>query len=56
MLIVTDQPAGERAPHGGGSVILTTFGLDEAAFADLQARWSDWWCARYTAAASGDSQ
>ena len=54
LLIVTDQPPSERAPHGGGSLILTTFGLNEAAFADLEARWSAWWGARYTAAASGD--
>ncbi|MFZ0266774.1 hypothetical protein, partial [Caulobacter sp.] len=56
LLIVIDQPAGERAPHGGGSVILTTFGLDQAAFADLEARWSAWWAARYTAAAPGEGQ
>jgi len=53
LLIVTDQPPGDRAPHGGGSVILTTFGLEEAAFADLETRWSAWWAARYAAASAG---
>jgi len=56
LLIVTDRPPGERAPHGGGSAILTTFDLDEANFADLEARWSAWWAARYAAAAPGDCQ
>lgn len=42
LLIVLDRPAGEGRPHGGGAVLITTFGLDEAAFAELEARWSAW--------------
>jgi hypothetical protein len=56
LLIATDRPPGERVPHGGGSVILTTFGLDDATFAEMEARWSAWWAARYAAAAPDGCQ
>lgn len=49
LLVVTNKGAGENRPHGGGSVLITTFGLDDAAFSALEARWSGWWAARYTA-------
>jgi len=33
--------------HGAGMAILTTYGLSDAAFADLEARWKTWWEARF---------
>jgi hypothetical protein len=55
LLVVTDRPEGPGAPNGGGSVILTTYGLDELAFAALRDRWSEWWEAHYPKPAA-DSQ
>jgi hypothetical protein len=47
LLVVTDMGTSPKRPHGGGSVLLTTYGLDDAAFGALEQRWSDWWGARY---------
>lgn len=47
LLVVTDRPASPKSPHGGGSVLLTTYGLGEEAFQALQTRWSTWWTSRY---------
>lgn len=47
LLIVTDKSVTEAAPDGRGMVILTTYGLSDAAFADLGARWRAWWEAHY---------
>lgn len=48
LLVVTDKGVSESRPHGGGSVILTTYGLSEPAFAELEGRWKAWWAERYT--------
>ena len=50
MLIVTDKSATETSPDGRGMVILTTYGLSDTAFAELEARWKTWWDAHYDAA------
>lgn len=50
LLVVTDRPASPKSPHGGGSVVLTTYGLAEDAFQALQTRWSTWWTSRYPSA------
>lgn len=54
LLIVTDKPAKETAPHGRGMVVLTTYGLADADFDALAARWKTWWDARYEAAPASD--
>ncbi|MHA6731706.1 hypothetical protein [Devosia sp. A369] len=41
-----------KRPHGGGSVLLTTYGLSDAEFAALEQRWTDWWALRYPTPAS----
>lgn len=43
LVLVTDYSAENRPPHGGGSVIITTYGLDDEAFASLRSRWARWW-------------
>jgi len=43
LLIVTDKSRTDEAPDGRGMVILTTYDMDDAAFAALEARWKDWW-------------
>lgn len=47
LLIVTDKSVKDTAPHGRGMVILTCYGLSPGAFADLEARWRNWWSAHY---------
>lgn len=47
LLVVTDMGISPKRPHGGGSVLLTTYGLSDADFAALEQRWTDWWSARY---------
>lgn len=43
LVLVTDYSAGSRPPHGGGSAIITTYGLDDEAFTALRTRWANWW-------------
>jgi len=47
LLVVSDMGVSPKRPHGGGSVLLTTYGLDPAQFTELEQRWTDWWSARY---------
>ncbi|RJF93036.1 SRPBCC family protein [Sphingomonas cavernae] len=51
LLIVTDKPTTETSPDGRGMVILTTYGLSDAAFGELEARWKLWWDAHFMKAA-----
>lgn len=43
LLVIMDRPPNDRWPRGGSQATLTTYGLSDAAFADLEARWSEWW-------------
>jgi hypothetical protein len=36
-----------KSPHGGGNVLIMTYGLDDAAFARVHERWTGWWRATY---------
>jgi len=47
LLVVSDMGVSPRRPHGGGSVLLTTYGLSDAEFAALEQRWTAWWSTRY---------
>lgn len=47
LLVVMDRPVTPDRPFGGGSAVLTTFGLDDQAFENLRGRWADWWAERY---------
>jgi len=47
LLIVTDRPPGGSAPNGGGSIILTSFGLEPAAFSALEQRFTAFWSAAF---------
>jgi hypothetical protein len=53
LLIITDRPPGDGWPHGGSTLTLTTYGLDDGAFAALEARWTVWWSEHF-GAPSGD--
>jgi len=43
LLIVANRPVAESRPAGGGYLILSTYGLGDTEFADLEKRWRDWW-------------
>ena len=45
--VVTDKSKTETSPDGRGTVLLTTYGLTDAEFNDLQATWTAWWNARF---------
>lgn len=47
LLVVSDMGKSPKRPHGGGSVLITTYGLGAAAFDALEGRWRSWWGARF---------
>ncbi len=47
LLVVLDQPPTEKRPRGTTMLTLTTYGLSDAAFADLRGRWRGWWDERF---------
>ena len=53
LLVVVDQPPSAKRPRGATMLTLTTYGLDDAALADLQARWQAWWDERFETIAPG---
>ena len=55
-LVVLDSPPREdKRPRGATMLTLTTYGLSDAAFADLEGRWKAWWDARFENAAPHES-
>lgn len=47
LMVITDQPAPNGGPNGGGTAVLTTFGMSDEAFAALEQRWKAWWEPRF---------
>lgn len=47
LLLLAATPASDDNPEGGAMAVLTTYGLDDADFAQLETRWQEWWAARY---------
>ena len=47
LIIVNTRPTTEKSPHGGGTVLITTYDFDDRAYAQLRERWSTWWRERY---------
>jgi uncharacterized protein YndB with AHSA1/START domain len=43
LLVLVEMPRAAHRPDGGVLVVLTAYGLDDAAFETLRARWSQWW-------------
>jgi hypothetical protein len=43
LLVVAEHAAAARPPHGGGTVTITTYGLEEGSFERLRQRWTAWW-------------
>lgn len=50
LMVVSDMGVSPKRPHGGGSVLITTYGLSEDEFSALEERWKSWWGDRYGAA------
>lgn len=53
LLVVVDQPPTEKQPCGFTMLTLTTYGLPDADFADLEARWKTWWDERFETVGPG---
>ena len=47
LLIVTTDPVSNKPPHGGGTAIVTTYGLDAEGFDRVSRAWTDWWRALF---------
>jgi hypothetical protein len=47
LLIVQVRPRTAKSAHGGGTIIVTTYGMSDADFAQLRERWSLWWTKTY---------
>jgi hypothetical protein len=53
LLVVLDQPPSEKRARGTTMLTLTTYGLGDPAFEDLETRWKDWWDERFETVAPG---
>ena len=47
LIIIGTRPTTGKSPHGGGNVVITTYGLDDASFSGLRERWIAWWGSQY---------
>lgn len=52
LLVVTDMPADAKHP-ARGSLLITTFGMENQAASEFAQRWTQWWDARHPPAAAG---
>jgi hypothetical protein len=43
LIVLSARPRTAKSPYGGGNVIVTTYGLDDAAYAQVRERWAKWW-------------
>jgi len=43
LMVIEEVPAGSAPPHGTVGAVLSTYGLDDATFEQVQSRWSSWW-------------
>jgi uncharacterized protein YndB with AHSA1/START domain len=50
LIVVSDMGVSPKRPHGGGSVLITTYGLSAGEFEALEARWKGWWDERFVKA------
>ena len=47
LLILCARPRTAKSHHGGGSIIVTTYGLDDATFDRVRDWWKTWWAGTY---------
>ncbi|MDM7829943.1 hypothetical protein [Cellulomonas edaphi] len=43
LLVLVETPAASAPPHGTVGAVMSTYGLDDETFAQVESRWSDWW-------------
>jgi hypothetical protein len=53
MIVVYELPVGERPPNGEVGAVLSTWGLDDAQFAQVKANWEAWWHLAVAGAGAG---
>ncbi|WP_440088777.1 SRPBCC family protein [Streptosporangium sp. LJ11] len=54
LLVAAETPPSPANPGGAAMMVLTTYGLDDAAFADLESRWTAWWGRNFPEAPAND--
>jgi hypothetical protein len=42
-LVILETPVASHPPHGTVGAVLSTYGIDESTFAEVEERWSGWW-------------
>ncbi|WP_019135449.1 hypothetical protein [Cellulomonas massiliensis] len=42
-LVLQEVPAASHPPHGQVHAIMSTYGLDDATFEEVERRWASWW-------------
>jgi hypothetical protein len=47
LLVLVRRPTTAKSPHGGGHALISTYGLSDAALADVRAKWTAWLEANY---------
>lgn len=52
LLVLAHIPPSDAKPQGAAMAVLSTYGLDDATYGDLERRWTAWWTPRYAAEAS----
>jgi uncharacterized protein YndB with AHSA1/START domain len=53
LIVALDRAPDAGSPTGWSSITITTYGLDDAAFDALDARWRAWWASAFTAKPPG---
>jgi hypothetical protein len=43
LIVLRARPRTAKSQHGGGNIVITTYGLDDAAYAKVHERWTRWW-------------
>jgi hypothetical protein len=51
LVVAESPPKADKRPRGATMLTLTTYGLSDRAFADLESRWKTWWEAHFENAA-----
>lgn len=47
LVMLNNRPRTAKSPHGGGNIVITTYGLSDDAYAGLRERWTAWWRGAY---------
>ena len=46
-MILNARPRTAKSLHGGGAVVITTYGLEDDAYGRMRDRWTEWWRGAY---------